>query len=210
MTKISLPATIVLALCAVAGSAQVAHQHHPPQSAAEYAGVLDDPSRDAWQMPHQVVMALKLKPKDAVADIGAGTGYFARRFALHAAKVYAVDIDEALLAIAAKDAPAGLTTVLATPEDARLGAGSVDVVFFCDVLHHIQGRSAYLQRLRPALRKGGRIVVVDFQPKSLPVGSPPEMKLAEDTVIAEFRAAGFHLRRRETFLPYQYFLEFGL
>ena len=67
--------------------AQTAHQHHPPESAEEYARVLEDPGRDEWQKPHEVVTALDLKPGQAIADIGAGTGYFARRFAWHAGKV---------------------------------------------------------------------------------------------------------------------------
>ena len=130
--------------------AQVPHQHHPPSS-DEYAKVLEDPSRDEWQKPHDVVMALNLKPTDTIADIGAGTGYFARRFAMHAGKVYAVDIDQKLLDIAGKDAPANLKTVLATPDDPRLPDGSVNVIFFCDVLHHIENRAAYYPKLAKAL-----------------------------------------------------------
>ncbi len=187
--------------------AQVPHQHHPPSS-AEYAKVLEDPSRDEWQKPHEVVMALGLKATDAIADLGAGTGYFARRFAHHAGKVYAVDIDDKLLDIVRKDAPANLTAVLAAPDDPRLPERSVDVIFFCDVLHHIADRAAYYPRLIKALKPGGRIVVVDFYKKDLPVGPPPEMKLSEDEVIAELRAAGFTLAKRLDILPYQYYLFF--
>jgi arsenite methyltransferase len=196
----------VFFLAALAYS-QVPHQTHHP-STAEYAKVLDDPSRDEWQKPHDVVMALDLKPTDAIADIGAGTGYFARRFAHHAGKVYAVDIDEKLLAIAKKDAPANLETVLAAPDDPRLPPASVDIVFFCDVLHHIENRAAYYPRLARALKPGGRIVVVDFHKKELPVGPPPSMKLSGDEVISEFRNAGFTLARRLDSLPYQYVLFF--
>ena len=89
---------------AVVAVGQVPHQHHPPSS-GEYAKVLEDPSRDEWQKPHDVIMALDFKPTETVADIGAGTGYFARRFALHAGKVYAVDIDEKLLAIVRANRP---------------------------------------------------------------------------------------------------------
>jgi SAM-dependent methyltransferase len=187
--------------------AQVPHQHHPPAS-DEYAKVLEDPSRDEWQKPHDVVMALDLKPSDVIADIGAGTGYFARRFARHAGKVYAVDIDEKLLAIAAKDAPPNLTTVLAAPDDPRLPERSIDIVFFCDVLHHIENRAAYYPKLAKALKPGGRIVVVDFYKKPLPVGPPPAMKLSDEQVIAELRDAGFVLVKRLDILPYQYYLVF--
>jgi arsenite methyltransferase len=198
---------LFLFIFAAASFGQVPHQHHPPNS-AEYAKVLEDPSRDAWQNPHEVVMAIGLKPTDAVADIGAGTGYFARRFAMHAGKVYAVDIDSNLLAIIQKSAPANLTTVLAAPDDPKLPENSVDVIFFCDVLHHIENRAAYLPKLAMALKPGGRIVVVDFYKKELPVGPPPSMKISDTETISEFSQAGFALARRLDTLPYQYFLFF--
>jgi len=196
----------MLILSAVA-LGQVPHQHHPPSS-GEYAQVLEDPSRDAWQKPHEVVMALSLKSTDAIADIGAGTGYFARRFANHAGKVYAVDIDPKLLAIAGKNAPANLKTVLAAPDDPRLPERSVDIIFFCDVLHHIENRAAYYPKLAKALKPGGRIVVIDFYEKDLPVGPPPSMKISDEEVIAEFRNTGFTLAKRLDILPYQYYLFF--
>lgn len=194
-------------LFTVAALGQVAHQHHPPSS-EEYARVLEDPARDEWQKPHEVVMALELKPAEVVADIGAGTGYFARRFARHAGKVYAVDIDEKLLDIVRAKAAANLETVLAPPDDPRLPRHSIDTFFFCDVLHHIENRPAYYAKLVQALKPGGRIVIVDFFKKPLPVGPPVTMKLSEDEVIAELQKAGFVLSRRLDLLPYQYFLFF--
>lgn len=199
---------LIAVLAAGALGAQGKHQHHPPRSADEYARVLTDPSRDAWQKPHDVVIALQLKPTDRVADIGAGPGYFARRFARHAAKVYAVDIDAKLLAKAAEGAPANLTTVEATPDDPKLPPQSVDVIFICDVLHHIENRPAYYAKLALALKPNGRLVIIDFYKRPLPVGPPPAMKLAETTVIQELQAAGFASLRQHTFLPHQYFLEF--
>jgi predicted methyltransferase len=145
--------TLALAF-GLSATAQVHHQHHPPRSAEEYAKILEDPSRDAWQKPHEVIQALKIKPNEAIADIGAGSGYFTRRFARHAAKVYAVD------------------TIA-------------------------------------ALKPGGRIVVIDFCKRELPVGPPVSMKLSEDQVRAELTAAGFRETASHTFLPHQYFLEFS-
>ncbi len=200
-------ALMVIFFVTAAGLGQVPHQHHPPSS-AEYAKVLEDPSRDAWQKPHEVVTTLGLKPTDVVADIGAGTGYFARRFANHVAKVYAVDIDKDLLVIVQRNAPANLITVLATPDDPRLPDQSVDLIFFCEVLHHIANRAEYYPKIAKALKPGGRVVVIDFYKKDLPVGPPPSMKLSDEEVITEFRNVGFTLAKRLNFLPYQYYLFF--
>ncbi len=200
---------VILAVAfASAAWPQTAHQHHPPRSAQEYAKALNDPKRDGWQKPHNVVMALHLKPSDAVADIGAGTGYFARHFAKHAAKVLAVDIDANLLEMAKKDAPANLETILAAPDDPKLPENSVDVIFFCNVLHHIENRPPYYAKLAKALKPGGRTVNIDFYKKPLPVGPPVGMKLTEEEVTGEFKAAGFVKTREFDFLPYQYFLVF--
>jgi arsenite methyltransferase len=194
-------------MCVAVTLGQVPHQHHPPSS-AEYAKVLEDPSRDEWQKPHDVITALGLKPTDTIADIGAGTGYFARRFALHAGKVYAVDIDEKLLEIARDHAPPNLETILAAADDPRLPSAKIDTIFFCDVLHHIDNRPAYYAQLAKALKKGGRIVVIDFYKKELPVGPPPEMKLSAEEITAEFQKAGFVLAKQLDILPYQYYLFF--
>jgi len=187
---------------------QVAGQHHPPQSAGEYARVLDDAKREEWQKPDEVIRALALRPQEVIADIGAGTGYFSKRLARQAGKVYAVDIDADLLKMAAQDAPQNMVTVLAAPDDPRLPQGGIDTVFFCDVLHHIGNRPEYYKKLARALAPGGRIVNIDFQKRQLPVGPPPSMKLSEEQVVAEFRAAGFRLAKKFDFLPYQYFLVF--
>lgn len=189
--------------------AQAPHQeHHPPSSPEEYAKILEDPGRDAWQKPDEVIRALELKATDVVADIGAGSGYFSRRFAAHVAKVYAVDIDEKLLKIAAKNSPANVVTVVSAPDDPKLRDASVDLVFFCDVLHHIDNRPAYYAKLRHALKPGARIVNIDFFKKALPIGPPVEMKLSEALVVDEFKAAGFRLVKTFDFLTYQYFQVF--
>lgn len=189
--------------------AQVPDQHHAHHLDTEtYARVLEDPSRDAWQKPHEVVMGLALRPDEVIADIGAGTGYFARRFARHAGTVWAVDIDPKLLEIIGKTKPANLRTVLGKADDPMLAAGSLDTAFLCDVLHHIEGWPLYLAKVKAALKPGGRIVVVDFRPGKLPVGPPPAMKIPEEKLVAELGLIGMKVSRRHEGLPLQYFLEF--
>lgn len=170
--------------------------------------MLEDPSRDVWQKPDQVVAALNLAPTDVVADIGAGSGYFTRRIAPRVSKVFAVDVNPELLSIAAQRSPKNVETVLAAPDDPKLPLHSVDVIFFCDVLHHIESRPAYYRKLQTALKPNGRVVVVDFYKTKLPVGPPASMKLSETQVTGEFRAAGFKVSKSLDFLKYQYFLVF--
>ncbi|MBI3667440.1 MAG: class I SAM-dependent methyltransferase [Acidobacteria bacterium] len=213
--------SIFLALILAAGSlAQHTHggdyqRHHVPTSAEEWIKTLEEPKRDEWQKPHEVVQSLALIPGSTVADIGAGSGYFALRFAHMLGpqgKVLAVDIDQKLVdhvrERAAELKLANVEAILAATDDPHLAAGTADVIFFCDVIHHIEGRPAYYKLLKRALRPGGRLVIIDFHKCALPVGPPPEMKIAREEMIRELEAAGFRVAREHGFLPYQYFLEF--
>ena len=129
-----------------AASAQAPHTHDHGFSGAEHwAKVFDDPARDAWQKPHEVIQALQLAPNAAVADIGAGTGYFAVRLAHMTPKgrVYAVDIEPDMVKYlgerAQKSGLKNLTPVLGAPDDPKLPA-KVDLVLMVDVYHHIGKR----------------------------------------------------------------------
>lgn len=209
MKRIPLVVVLSAASCALPSLGQTAHQHHPPQSADEYARVLDDPERDGWQKPHEVILALKLTGQETVADIGSGTGYFANRLAHHARRVFAVDIDARLLEISLKTAPGNVTPVISSPDDPRLPEGACDLIFFCDVVHHIENRSAYLEKVKRALKPGGRVVVIDFHKREMKIGPPPEMKIDRADMVKEFEKAGFRLMEEQRLLPYQYFLVFS-
>jgi ubiquinone/menaquinone biosynthesis C-methylase UbiE len=200
--------------------AQIAHQHqhpHPPQDVDAYIRVLEDPSRDEWQRPDQVVYNLDLKAGDEVADLGAGSGYFTIRLAKEVGpggKVYAVDLEQKMLDYieqrAREEQIDNIQTILADPNDPKLGSASVDMIFTCNTLHHIDKRAQYYALLLRALRPGGRLVNIDFHKRKLPVGPPVEMKIEKRECIKEIEAAGFHLLREFDNLKYQYFLIFEL
>ena len=196
-------------------SGQVAHQHHPPESTSAYIKALEDPGRDAWQKPEDVMGHLELKPGETVADIGAGSGYFTVRLARAVGpggKVYAVDIDQGMLNYieqrAGQEHLSNIQTVLADPDDPKLPASSVDLIFICDTLHHISGREKYYPLLARSLKPEGRFVDVDFDKRPMPIGPPVEMKIAKSAMVDEAKAAGFHWEKEFDFLPYQYFLVF--
>jgi SAM-dependent methyltransferase len=187
------------------------HQHSFGDT-AKWAKEFDDPARDAWQKPHEVMQALKLAPDAVVADIGAGTGYFAVRFAhmLPKGRVYGVDVEPEMVKYLAerakKEGLANLTSLAGAPGDPRLPA-PVDLVILVDVYHHIDSRENYFRELRASLKPGGRIAIIDFRLDS-PAGPPKNARIAPDRVKAELKQAGYALSEEHAFLPNQYFLIF--
>lgn len=200
-------------LAAVSAAAQAPHTHrHSFGDAEKWAHVFDDPERDAWQKPHQVIQALGLRPDAVIADIGAGTGYFAVRFAnmVPAGKVYAVDVEPDMVRYLAerakKEKRANLVALKGGAGDPRLPE-KADLVVLVDVYHHIEQRERYFRALAGSLKPGGRIAVIDFRMDS-PSGPPKPARVAPERVKAELASAGYALAEEHRFLPRQYFLVF--
>jgi cyclopropane fatty-acyl-phospholipid synthase-like methyltransferase len=203
----------------IAGAAALAQDHSPGathghrfDNPEKWSAALDDPERDRWQKPDQVIAALSLKPTDLVTDIGAGTGYLSVRLAHHltAGMVYAVDLEpnmvQHLTERAKANGIANLRPILATTASTNLPE-QVDLGILLDVYHHISDRSDYFKRLADSLKPNGRIAIIDFRPDS-PVGAPKEMRVSADQIQSEMMAAGYKLAAKYDFLPYQNFLIF--
>ena len=176
---------------------------------------MERPQRDEWMKPDEVVKALDLKNGEVVADIGAGSGYFSRRFARAVApdgKVYAVDIAADILAYlkerAEKENLRDLVTVVSRPDDPMLSANSVDLAFFCDTTHHIENRVNFYRALFPAIKEHGRMAIIDYPPDSPHAPHKPDQLVPRSQVISEAEAAGFKYVKDFKFLPYNYFLIF--
>jgi len=191
---------------------QMHRLHNDPKA---YIGALEDPKRDAYQKPHEVIHALNLKSGEVIADIGAGSGYFTFHLARHVGdkgKVYAVDVSpEMILHVnrRIRESKANnVVTVLADPDDPLLPDRSVNRFFFSDSWHHIENQSKYLSLMKRMLKPGGEVVMIDFHKKELPVGPPMQMKIAREDLIKQMQANGFRLSKEHSFLPHQYFLVF--
>jgi ubiquinone/menaquinone biosynthesis C-methylase UbiE len=191
------------------------HRRHRDPSA--YRAALEDPARDEYQRPEEVVRALGLRKGEVVADIGSGTGYFTVRFARAVGedgRVYAVDVSPDMirhLNRRLRDEGIGnVSTVLAEPDDPLLADGSVDRFVIVNTWHHIADRPGYLERMKRILRPGGQVVHIDFRKRDMPVGPPTAEKIARDDLVDQMEAAGFRLAAEHDLLPYQYFLVFEL
>jgi predicted methyltransferase len=200
-------------LPALPAAAQSPHTHdHSFSDAQKWAQIFDDPKRDAWQKPHEVIQALKLKPDAVIADIGSGTGYFSARFAnmVPKGRVYGLDTEPDMVKYLAdrakREGLKNLSAVQAKPSDPRLPE-KADVVVLVDVYHHIESRETYFRQLQASLKPGGRLAVIDFRMES-PDGPPKAARITPEQVKIELQRAGYGLVEEHGFLPNQYFLVF--
>jgi ubiquinone/menaquinone biosynthesis C-methylase UbiE len=176
-----------------------------------FSALFDDPARDAWQRPEEVVRLLSLAPGDSVADLGAGTGYFLpylSRAVGPSGSVWALDVESAMVEHVRQRARAeGLDNVRAlrvAPDDPGLPEASLARILIVDTWHHIDDRVAYATRLARALRPGGEIWVVDFTLES-DIGPPPAHRLSAEQVRSELEGAGLRTSIAEGQpLPKQY------
>lgn len=186
--------------------------HHRFEDAEAWARVFDDPQRDAWQRPDDVLRAMELTPAMRVADVGAGTGYFAVRLAraVPDGEVIATDVEPDMVRYlderARREGLPNLRAMLGTPSASGLAPESVDRILVVDVWHHLTDRVAYARDLFAAIRPGGKLVVVDFT-LTATHGPPPKFRLAPEAIIADLEAAGFSAKVSPIALPDQYIVE---
>ena len=195
----------------------------PPQSAAnkfmhgsdfhELVARFEDPARAQWQKPGEVIASLEPLNGKTVADIGAGTGYFAFPLAKKAAKVIAIDIDQRFLDYIeqkkrAEKTGGNIETRLTASNASGLKPGEADVVLIVDTFHHIEDRIEYLKKLKGGLGKAGLLVIIDFKKEKPPPGPPIELRLAPEQVESELKSAGFAVVSTDRdLLPYQYIIK---
>lgn len=179
----------------------------PQADIAQFVQRFENEDRDVYVQRHEIVRTLGLRPGDAVADIGAGTGLFTLLFAEQVKPkgvVYAVDIGPAFLKYIAEQATQCgceelVTTVLNTQDSAMLPANAIDVAFICDTYHHFEHPEKMLASLHRALRPNGRLVIIDFDLR--PDSSDfikQRARAAKETYYQEITAAGFQLIDTQT------------
>ena len=183
----------------------------PPQD----LGLLEGPDRDLWQMPTQIMDALGIAEGSVVADLGAGGGWFTIRLARRVGpngRVFAEDIQRLMLEATSRrlsrEGLRNVQPVLGTSLDPHLPAHVIDAVLVVDTYHEIDDPVPLLRNLAKSLTPQGRVGVVDFRKDGWGPGPPLEERVDQDVIVRDAEAAGLKLARRETFLPYQFFLIF--
>jgi ubiquinone/menaquinone biosynthesis C-methylase UbiE len=171
-------------------------------SIGQFVKRFENEARDVYVKRQDITRAVGLRPGDAVADIGAGTGLFTQLFAEQVGPkgtVYAVDIGPAFLKYIAKQAEKHghegvITTVLNTQDSAMLPSDAISIVFICDTYHHFENPEKMLASIHRALRPSGRLIIIDFDlHKQSSDFVKQRARAPKEVYYREITAAGFEL-----------------
>ena len=179
------------------------------------AAWLEREEREREERTDLLLPELALKPGMVVADIGAGTGYIARRMATlvgPSGVVYAVDVQpemvEMLKSLAARAGLAQVKPMLGGVDDVRLPAASVDLAIMVDVYHELEFPREVLASIVRSLKPGGRVVFVEYRAEDARVPIKPIHKMSEAQVRREASASALTWERTAGGLPWQHVVIF--
>jgi ubiquinone/menaquinone biosynthesis C-methylase UbiE len=183
---------------------------HRFDNAEQWAKEFDNPARDEWQRPSDVVAAMKIAPGMTVVDLGAGTGYFLPHLSRAVGpngKVIALDIEPGMVQHmterAARQNLANVQAKVVPLDGPQLAPGTADRVLIVDTWHHIAERPAYAKKLLSALTADGAVYIVDFTLETHR-GPPKEHRITAARIVEELRAGGFAAEAIDEPLPDQY------
>jgi arsenite methyltransferase len=189
--------------------------HMKPFAEVEkYIEFLERKDRASWQKPDEIISSMNLQGAEKIADVGAGSGYFSFRFAskLPKGKVIAIDIEpEMIRHIHHKVMSSGIKNmeVVLAPENDPQIPEKVDIVFICDVLHHLKNRTEWLDKLSSEINKGTKLILIEFREGNLPQGPPEKIKIPGKEMVSLVTKAGFTLVKKDpVILPYQNYFVF--
>jgi len=193
------------------------HNHTSNSSSSEPAEIekefQQNKSRDVWQQPSQVLDKLGNIEGKTVADIGAGTGFFAFRLLLRNANVIAIDIDPKMLSIIesfrlnlSQEMQQHIETRLALPNNPMIKKDEADIILIINTIGYITDQVGYLKNIREKLPENGKLMIVDFKSKALPIEAPDQADRVPLYLLEkELREVGFSsIASDDSTLDYQY------
>jgi ubiquinone/menaquinone biosynthesis C-methylase UbiE len=176
---------------------------------------LERSEREREERPQQVIEALDIREGQAVADLGAGSGYYSFRMAERVGSrgtVYAIDIEPLMLRFirerADREGIANIKTVNSSATDPTLPSNSIDLLLMVDVYHELEHPFEVMQKVYAALRPGGRVALVEYRAEDPKVMIKAVHKMTERQIIAELKAANFRHVKTVRTLPLQHLVIF--
>ena len=201
---------LVFLAAATPAAAQLTSRH-----ADEWLLLLEAQPRVQRLRVSEIVAALKLKPGDTVADIGAGSGIFTVPMALAVkpnGTAYAVDLDKELVdAVTERGTEQGVVNIqgaVGTADDPNMPV-NVNLALLHDTLRYIDHKAAYLKLLSEYLEPGGRIAVIEFRPDQYPDRLDPQLVVTQQETTSIMATAGLTPIETITSLPDRWFVIYG-
>lgn len=181
-----------------------------------YQGInwLERSERDEEEDITTLINNMKIRPNDAIADIGAGSGYHVFKMAPLAKNglVYAVDIQPEMLEVIQlkkrSNRVANVKTVLGSEKSINLPKSSLDKILLVDVYHEFSYPVEMIESIKNALKSNGLLFLIEYRGEDLTVPIKKIHKMTEKQSVAEMRAAGFELKENIGNLPWQHCMIF--
>lgn len=172
------------------------------QEAVEQARL--ESQREAWQKVDEIFEAMGVRPGAAVADIGAGEGFFTARLSRavgDGGRVFAVDVSARSLRDlrhrVADEQLSNVAVIEGAADDPKLPAGTLDAALIVNAYHEMRDHHAMLTKIKAALKPGGRLVIVEpISPSRRNEAREAQTRrheIAVEHVQDEAREAGFRV-----------------
>ncbi|GAA4325734.1 class I SAM-dependent methyltransferase [Pontixanthobacter gangjinensis] len=177
-------------------------------------GWLERPEREKEENTSRLIENMNIQPGDSIADIGAGSGYHVFKMAPLAGNglVYAVDIQPEMLSeIEKKKKSSGqgnVRIIKGSEKSVNLPQNSVDKILMVDVYHEFSYPVEMLESMYKALRKNGRIYLIEYKGEDASIPIKKLHKMTETQAVKEFEANGFRLKENKDNLPWQHCMVF--
>ncbi|MFO7744109.1 MAG: class I SAM-dependent methyltransferase [Psychroflexus sp.] len=177
---------------------------------------LERSDREQEEETSQLLKNMNLKPTDAIADIGAGSGYHVFKIApkVSDGEVYAVDIQpemlEAMREKNKKEKQNNIQLIKGTEQSTNLPENSVDKILMVDVYHEFAYPVEMLASMKKALKADGKIYLIEYRAEDPTVPIKRLHKMSEAQAVKEFKANGFQLVENIDNLPWQHCMVFGV
>jgi len=173
---------------------------------------LNDPKRLEYLNPDLIWEKAGLKNPSVLIDIGAGTGFFALLFSkkMKRGKLYACDISDEMLSWMKSNLPleskGRVIPVKMEEGSVALPDDMADLVYMIDLHHELEEPLRVIRESRRLLKKGGKLLIIDWKKEQTPEGPPLEIRVTEETIESQMLKAGFRDIMKHTVLPYHYLL----
>lgn len=213
---------IALVVIAPVTAAPPPQQRHPVSGRViagvmgyEGAAWLERPEREREEQPSTAIAALDIRRGQTVADVGAGSGYYAVRLAERvgrSGKVFATDIQPEMVTMlqrrVVRDDLPQVEVIRATATNSGLPQNALDLILMVDVYHELANPQAVLRQLRAALKPEGRLVLIEFRKEDPRVPIREEHKMSVADARLELESEGYRFDRVIDVLPWQHILIF--